>query len=144
MKKITRRLQLNDNNSTMQKFMKMCDIAEELGINISFHQHAIIVTDKDRENSLPDLYLEDMVSNHNMNEFPPLTEYRLVYDNPEYLAQKSLEYNKRRMSESVEIAEKAAKEKVKLTEEAAKRVANLEASERYVLAQLKAKYPDAT
>jgi len=142
-KKVSRSLRLTENNPTMQKLTKLCELADELGISITFHQGGVCVVDNDRDDSLPDLYLEDIEPGHHVNNFPPCTEYKLIYDNPEYLVQQSREYYERRAREAAADAEKAAKAKAKAKAKAARRAAELEVSERHVLATLKAKYPDA-
>lgn len=141
-KKIPERLKLKDKSSTMIKVMKLYDLAEELGIAIEFFGHAVVVSDRDRDSKLPYLYMEDIEEGHYIDQFPPSTEFKLVYDNPEYLKQRRLEnvaYQAERNKK-----EEAAKT-LKLAEEAKekeeRRLANIE-REKKLLAELKAKYED--
>ncbi len=81
--------------STAEKLGKLCSLADELGISLSYG-HRVIVEDRDRDKNLPPLYMEDIEDDHNTtSEFPPCTEYKLVYDNPDYLAQQEREHQER-------------------------------------------------
>lgn len=138
--KIAPRLRLKDNHPTAIKIAKLCDLADELGITLSFYGQRVVVEDREREKNLPPLYLEDIEDGHWFEEFPFSTEYKLVYDNPEYIAQqkKEQEERDRKREEELRIAKERAEE-VRKREEA-RRAAQIEASERKQLAELKEKY----
>lgn len=142
-KKINRQLRLTDKHPTMVKFMKVYDLMDELGLSISFHGHRTTVEDRDRDPNLPHLYLEDIESQDSpMNEFPPATEFCLIYDNPEYLAEQKRLLDERRKSEAQAKLIKDNLEKERKLAEQAEAAARKEREERAVLAKLKNKYPD--
>jgi hypothetical protein len=92
---IARRLILKDNHPTMVKLDKLFGLAEELGLSFSFHHYGTSVHDSERDSNLPELIMLD--ADHQQDEgvmdFPPTLEFKLVYDNPAYLAeQKRLNY----------------------------------------------------
>lgn len=98
-KKLSPRLVLKENHPTAVKVAKLCDLAGELGISLSFYHQRVLVTDVARDKSLPSLYLEDIEENNWFESFPFETEYKLVYANPEFLAQekqKQDEHNRQR------------------------------------------------
>lgn len=142
---IPRRLRLKDKHPTAVKLDKLFAFADELGIGLSFYNHTVIVEDRDRDDKLPPLHLEDIEDDHNTSAcFPPTTEYRLVYDNPAYLAEEAREFEERKQKEAEAKAafKKAAEEKAKAEKE--RRAQQIEAQERKTLAELKAKYENAT
>lgn len=141
-KKIAPRLVLKENHPTAVKVAKLCDLADELGISLAFSHQRVLVTDVARDKNLPPLYLEDIEEGHWHESFPFETEYKLVYENPEYLAEQkrySDELRSRRLEETRLLKERH-EESAKL--EAQKRAKELEAAERLMLAKLKEKYKD--
>jgi hypothetical protein len=139
-KKISQRLVLKDTHPTAVKVSKLMDLADELGLSISFLHQRVLIKDKDRDGNLPSLYLEDIEEGHWFDSFPFETEYKLVYNNPEFLAQERREHEERiRVRDEQERLdkEKAAQLIAEKTAAAAKA---LEARERCILAELKEKY----
>lgn|SRR5574337_232066 len=141
-KKASRYLKLRDNHPTMVKLYKLYDLAEELGISISFGSHRTIVDDNERNKDLPPLYLEDIDNGESVQEWPPTTEFKVYFDNPEYLAKEKAENEARDKQRKEEEAKREADRKAKeqAQKEAAKRAE--EQRERAELARLKAKYND--
>ena len=141
MKSPAKRLRLKDNHPTAIKLIKLFDLADELGIRLSYQsQGGIRVEDKDRDSSLPPLYLEDIEDDHWFEEFPPSTEYKLVYENPDFLKQQALAnlaYSAK-IEEKKRIEKEVAEAKIKADRE--KRIQEQEAQERQQLAELKMKY----
>ena len=77
---MAKQFKLKDNHPTMIKLNKLFELADELGISISFYGHRAVVNDIDRSDDDPILYLEDIEdTNNNMAEFPPATEFKVVY-----------------------------------------------------------------
>jgi multidrug efflux pump subunit AcrA (membrane-fusion protein) len=141
-KKVTEYLKLKDNHPTMIKLLKLYDLAEELGISVSFGNYRTIVNDRDRDDKLPPLFIEEVDGGEPVQEWPPVFEFKVIYDNPEYLAKKKAEqeeYDRKRKEES---AKKEAEQKAKEQAEAAARARAQEQRERAELARLKAKYND--
>jgi hypothetical protein len=143
-KKISRRLQLKDNHPTAQKLAKLCELADELGISISFYSYRTVIEDTDRDPKLPPLYLEDIETGEGMDEFPFQMEYKLVYDNPEWIAQEAREREERERArvEEAERKRKAEEEKQRAAAEKARRTK--EQRERELLAVLKDKYENVS
>lgn len=139
-KKIAYRLQLKDTHPTSIKLAKLFELADELGISISFFHQRVLIEDKDRDKNLPPLYAEDIEEGHWFQGFPFETEYKLVYVNPEYLAQQKAEEAERLRikAEELRIAKEKAEEAEKL--ELERRAKELEERERQLLAELKEKY----
>lgn len=137
---ISRRLVLKDNHPTAEKLSKLCALADELGISISFYGQRAIVEDRERDDKLPPLYMEDIEDNGGVSDFPPCTEFKLVYDNPAYLAQQERELEERRAKDKAE--REAAEAKAKAAEEArkAKQAKELESKELAELDRLQKKY----
>jgi hypothetical protein len=90
-KKIYPYLKLKDNHPTMVKLNKLYELAEELGISISFGPQRTFVEDRDRDNSLPPLILEDIDNGESIQEWPPTFEYKVYYDNPAHRAKEKAE-----------------------------------------------------
>jgi hypothetical protein len=65
------------------RFEELCAKAEELGLDLMFYGGALVVTDhlsKDRQRyEVIDIEGGDIT----MDSFPPITEYKIVYDKPE-------------------------------------------------------------
>jgi hypothetical protein len=108
----SRYLRLKDNHPIMQKLEKIFSLADELGISISFSAHGpATIHDKNRNLDLPSLNLQDLEdSNYPMEHFPPTLEYRVICENPEWLAQQ----------EKIHAAEAAERKRKFLEEEARK------------------------
>src|SRR5574339_247322 len=138
--KIAPRLRLKDNHPTAVKIAKLCDLADELGIGLSFYGQRVVVEDRDRDKNLPPLYLEDIEDGHWFEEFPFATEYKLVYDNPEYIAQQKKEQEERDRVRAEEARVIKERTKAKAKAKAERRARKQEARERQQLAELKAKY----
>jgi hypothetical protein len=139
-KKLPEYLRLTDNHPTSIKVAKLCDLADKLGISFAFSGQRVIVEDRDRDKKLPPLYLEDIEDHHWFEEFPFTTEYKLVYQNPEWLAKRKKEqeeYYAKKEEEARLVKEKLA---AQAKAEAEKRARETEARERRMLADLKAKY----
>lgn len=141
-KKLFQYLKLKDNHPTMAKLAKLYDLAEELGISISFGSHRTVVQDRDRDDKLPPLFLEELDGGETIQEWPPTFEYKVIYDNPAYLAQQKAEQDER---EKARDAERVMREEKRKAQELAEKEARKRAEEqreRAELARLKAKYND--
>lgn len=141
-KKISQYLKLKDNHPTMIKLQKLYDLAEDLGISISFHNHRTIVEDRERDRNLPTMFLEEVDGSESVGEWPPIFEYKVIYDNPAYLAQQKAEQEERDKKRKEEEAKKEAERKAKEDAEKIRRAKAEEQRERTELARLKAKYND--
>lgn len=141
-KKIAKRLVLTESNPTMAKVMKLWEITEELGLTLTFHGQTTIVEDKDRDPNLPMLRLEDIETLDGPQEWPPSCEFKLVYDNPEYLAEQKRAVDAGLVERAAKF--KAAEDKRKAQEAEEQRLQAIETEnrERKQLAKLKAKYPN--
>jgi hypothetical protein len=116
------------------------ELADELGISISFLHQSVLIRDKDRDEKLPPLFVEDVEDNHWFESFPFETEYKLVYENPEYLAQEKKDHDERiRLREEQERLDKEKAAQL-IAEKTAGAARALEARERRQLAELKEKY----
>jgi hypothetical protein len=139
-KKLAERLRLTDNNPTAVKLQKLFALADELGISLAYGQQTVRVFDNDRDSKLPTLFMEDIEDHHWFEEFPPTTEYKLVYDNPLFIEQRRKEYEerdrKREEEARLEREKRAAREKADVE----KRAREQEARERKLLSDLKSKY----
>jgi hypothetical protein len=133
-------LRLKDTHPTAIKIAKLVDLAMELKISISFYGHRVIIDDEDRDPNLPHLMMEDIEPDNLIQEFPPTTEYKLVYDNPVYLAERRKEhedYIALQSEKNKEAKAKAAADKKAYEDKIA---LAKETQERETLAKLKAKY----
>lgn len=149
-KEISKRLVLRDSHPTMVKLQKIWAMAEDLGITISFEgTQACVVSDRDRDEKLPELVMEDVESGEGIGSFPPQFEYKVVFENPAYLAEQKRLADERIKKQEEE--ERIRKEKSRLASEAAKareaekarqRAIELEKEERTLLKTLQAKYPN--
>lgn len=141
-KKISQYLKLKDNHPTMVKLAKLAEVAEDLGISISFGHYQAHVHDRDRDESLPPLVMEELDGGEAIGEWPPIFEYKVIYDNPAYLAQQKAEreeYDRKRKEEE---DKRESERKAKEDAEKARRAKAEEQRERAELARLKAKYND--
>lgn len=133
-------LKLKDNHPTMVKLYKLYDLAEELGIGISFDRYQTVITDSARDSNLPPLLLQEIDGAESVKEWPPLFEYKVVFQNPEWLAKDDAEKEQRALARKNDFAKQEAERKAK---EDAARLAKLqeqELKERAELARLKNKY----
>jgi len=139
MNKIPQQLRFRDNHPTMVKFDKLCQLADELGISLSFYGSRTIIKDRDNEASTT-VFLEDIETDDCVGDFPPTLEFKMVRENPEYRAEQDRQaeaYRQERADREKKEREAAfAAEKVR-AEKAAK---ELEAKERRQLAELRKKY----
>ena len=140
--KVSRYLKLKDNHPTMVKLNKLYDLAEELGISISFGQHRSFVNDRDRDDKLPPLVIEDTDNGEPIQEWPPVFEFKVIYDNPAYLAQEKAEQDERNKKRKEEEAKRESERKAKEEADRLARERAAEQKERAELARLKAKYND--
>lgn len=139
-KKIPERLVLKETHPTAIKLAKLCDIANEMGISISFYHQRILIVDNDRDKSLPPLYLEDIEEGHWSESFPFELEYKLVYTNPKYIVQQNKEQEERiRLRDEQDRLDKEKAAQL-IAEQTAAAARALEARERRQLAELKEKY----
>lgn len=79
----TKNIRLLDKHPTMQKLHKLFAYADDLGISLVFTGFRVIVQDDARSSEEPTLYLEDIESSDSskqMDEFPPLTDYKVIYE----------------------------------------------------------------
>lgn len=139
-KKVYPYLKLKDNHPTMVKLNKLYELAEELGISISFSSMRTIVQDRDRDSNLPPLYLEDLENGESIQEWPPVFEYKVIYDNPEHLAKEKADNEERDRKRKEEEAKRETERKAKEKAEKEARARAEEQRERTELARLKAKY----
>jgi hypothetical protein len=139
-KKLSKRLVLKDTHPTAVKISKLMELADELGISISFLHQRVLIKDKDRDENLPPLFLEDIEEGHWFESFPFETEYKLVYVNPEFLAQEKRDHEERiRIRDEQERLDKEKAAQL-IAEKTAAAARALEARERRQLAELKEKY----
>lgn len=141
-KKVSQYLKLKDNHPTMVKLAKLYDLAEELGINVSFGSMRSFVNDRDRDSKLPPLIIEDVDNGEAIGEWPPSFEYKVYYENPEYIAQQEAERKERDAKRKQEEDEREVQRKAKEKAEKEARERAIEQKERAELARLKAKYHD--
>ncbi len=131
-----RRMLLKESHIVMQKFNKLCDLADEMGISLSFYGHGASISFLDKE-----YYIEDIEGDsHVVSSLPPCTEVKIVYDNPDYIAFRDKEDTERRKKQA---EEKAVAEAKKEAEAQARLVAmeqQKERQEREQYAKLKEKY----
>lgn len=138
---IPRLLRLKENHPVMQKVFKLYDLAEELGIKIHWRGQEVWVNDRDHPDI--DFYMEDIDdASALISEFPPTFEFKMIFNNPEWLKLKEAEENARlqRMKEDAERREK--EHQALLAAQEAARKAKIEAEERELLNALKKKYED--
>lgn len=141
---IPRRKLLKDKHPTMQKLQKLMDLADELGLHLSFWGQRTVITDNERDTDLPPLYIEDIESHDGPQEFPPSLEFKIVYDNPDYIAHEKAERD--RLNRAQEERKRKEEEARRIAEkkEAERRAREVEDRERRELARLKEKYEPIT
>lgn len=141
MEKIHKFLRLKDTHPTMVKLNRLIDLASELGISISYSDNMVVVSDKDRDPKLPHLFLQDLdSSDYPPSDFPPIFDFKIIYDNPEYLenCDKIQKEECRKADEARKVwQEKVAAEQREAIALLAKQKEN---EERLLLTQLKEKY----
>lgn len=138
----TQYLRLKENHPTMVKLNKLFELADELGISISYHCSGPVVQDDEWEGEEINLRdIEDEGSRtYAITTFPPTTEWRAIVDNPKYIEEENKrreEYNKK-IAEEKRIAEENKLAKEKKLEDA--RLERIKISELELLKNLKAKY----
>lgn len=108
---------LGENHPTMIKLGKLFDLAEELGISISYNSNGPAhIYDKDFVDGCTPLSLSDIESpDYPMDSFPCTLEYKVTFQNPEYI----------QYLEDVRLAQEAEAEKKRI--EAEKHIAELKA-----------------
>jgi len=126
----------------MVKLYKLYEFAEGLGIHISFAPHRTIIQDSDRDSNLPPLFLEDIDNGEAIQEWPPVFEFKVIYDNPEHLAKQKAEQDEREKARESERVQREEKRKAQELAEREARKRAEEQRERAELARLKAKYND--
>lgn len=72
-----KQFRLKENHSTFQKFDKLRDMAEEMGIHMSFQSGYCILTDMDKPNIR--FYVEDVEGEGQVWSFPPTNETKIIY-----------------------------------------------------------------
>lgn len=137
--KIARTLRCKDNHPTMQKYIKLAELAEELGISLYFSAGRCIVNDRDRDSNLPTIYLED-IEDQFVYDFPYTFEYKMIYDNPVYLEEQKKESAEKARKREIEEKRKAEEAAAKKAEEEKRKAEELECKERALLLDLKRKY----
>lgn len=141
-KPIPHLLRLKDNHPVMVKLMKLYDFAEQLGLSISFSHNGAIVEDRDWHGPMLKMYDIEDGANSGVDEWPPATEFKVIYENPAWLAEekrKAKEYLEQQEAE--ERKRSAAAKKAAITRAENERQIR-EAHDRQELARLKALYPE--
>jgi hypothetical protein len=141
--KISKRMQLKPNHSTMKKIEKLCETADKLGIAFYFSNMGVVVTDESRDKTLPDLILEDIEEGEIFCSFPFELEYKVCYDNPEYLKQERLEWEAKLARETQVQKEKEELRRKKEDERRVQAAKEAEEAERKLYEKLKKKYETA-
>ena len=65
------------------RFEELCAKAEELGLDLMFYGGALVVTDHLSEDRQQYEVIDIEGGDITMDSFPPITEYKIVYDKPE-------------------------------------------------------------
>lgn len=143
-KKLTTQfLRLKEKHPTAVKLSKLLALADELGIYICFDRFATIVIDKDRDEKLPPIYMEDLENGDPVKEFPAELEYRLIYENPVWAKEQQLKFEELQKKQSEEVAARKAKKEAEELERKEAAARETERRERALLVELKAKYENA-
>ncbi len=132
-------LRCKEDHPTMQKYAKLAELAEKLGISLYFCAGKCIVNDRDRDDKLPILYLEDIEGDF-VCSFPHDFEYKMIYDNPVTLEEQQRELIERTRQCEAEKARKIEETTAKQATEEKHRIEELERKEKDLLADLKRKY----
>ena len=133
-------LKLKDAHPTMIKLNKLYDLAEELGIRISFGTRETLVHDLERDNKLPPLLLQDLDNGESIQDWPPCFEYKAVYRNPAWLAKETAENEERTKARVADFAKQESERQAKEQAIADAQAREQELKERAELARLKNKY----
>ncbi len=138
-----KRFLLKDEHPLMVKFRKVCDLMDELGIGIDVGRYSSSIHDTSKDAKVGEVMIEDIDHpDQCVSFFPPTFEYKLVYDNPEYIRyQKKKNEEYQAAQKAAEIAKKNLENEKRLAAEA-EEAKRKEKREREALAELKRKYPD--
>jgi hypothetical protein len=136
---IAQYLRLKDNHPTMVKLNKLYDLAKDLGITISFNGHVTVVHDNDRDD-LPHLRLEDMDSNDSIKDWPPASEFMVIYENPAHIAERKQLFEQQMAEIKRLVKEADERDAIKKQEQEVEHLRKVEEQERAKLVELKAKY----
>lgn len=142
-----RYIRLLEAHPTMIKLSKLIALAEELGLSFTFFNGRAIIEDNQRDKNLPDMFIEDIENNmdgagcdHPMENFPPTTEFKVVYDSPKFLAYQKAENETRALKwKQEEAVKKTAQESAKQIKEK-KQLEEKETQDRKLFEQLKSKF----
>lgn len=140
LKSVPEKLRLKENHPSKIKFEKLCDLADELGISI-YSDSSLYFSDKDK----PDItfHIEDIESTSwekSCREFPPTFEVHLTFHNPEYSALQNEIWAKKQEEKRQQEEALRLKREQEAIEMEKKRLKQIEAKERKLLQDLKAKY----
>ena len=137
-KKISEYMRLKDKHPTMVKLDKLAAFAEELGISLNFFQQATFIQDNSLHKDHPQLRLEDTDSGEAISEWPPVFEYKVIFENPVYLAKQRADHEEYVKREAERERERLAKAKAEKEAHALQ----VEKAERAELARLQKKFRD--
>jgi hypothetical protein len=137
-KKIPEYMRLKDTHSTMVKLDKLAAFAEELGISLNFFQQATFIQDNGLPQDHPQLRLEDTDNGEAISEWPPVFEYKVIFENPAYLADQKIKHEEYVKREAERERERLAKAKAEKEAHALQ----VEKAERAELARLQKKFRD--
>jgi hypothetical protein len=133
-------LRLKENHPTMIKLMKLYAVADELGINISFHGVNAVLSDKDNEDVY--FYVQDVDDGEAIQDFPPATEFKIIFENPEFLKFQEEEAKQDRFRREQKEKEKREKEAARRELEEKRIAKEKEMKDRALLRVLRERYPD--
>ncbi len=130
---------IKENHPLSIKLDKIMGLMEELGITISVHGQTLIIDDKDNPGT-QFTFVDVDDSDRGVYHFPPTLDYKVIYENPEWIKawELELEENRKRLEKlrlEKEAAEAAEKERRRLEKIEQKKKADLTE-----LARLKALY----
>lgn len=123
----------------MVKIDKLTAFAEELGISFTFDCGVCVVNDRDAK--LPKFFAEDLEGGE-IDSFPFLFDFKVIYDNPDYLEAERKKQEEARIKYAEEQKVKAEAKAKKLEEEKRKEEMKLREAELKLLEKLKEKYKD--
>jgi hypothetical protein len=109
---------IKENHPLSIKLDKVMGLMEELGIAISIYGQTLIVEDRDYPSTRFTFVGVDDTS-RDVNDFPPTLDYKVIYENPEWIKawQAELEENRKKLEKlrlEKEAAEAAEKERRRL------------------------------
>lgn len=131
-------LRLKESHPTMVKLAKLCEFADELGIQLSYYGMRTLLQDSDMPNIT--MYVDDIESKDAINEFPFTFEYKITYENQVWLKERQLESEKRAAELKEAEIKRIAAEEQKRIEGEKKAQDKKKQEELKLLADLKAKY----